>query len=268
MVAVALHLRADVAQVEVAHLRPAPVEAVLPLVEELVYDQHAVAVGPVEHVARVGVVRQSDAVAAHVARDGREAAVPGGVERGRAERAEVGVQAHSVDIYAPPVHGQAAVGAELNVAYAEGGLVDVCRRSRRNCSGCWCMVSREEEHAAHGLVEHALAHVPELRLGHADVLPEGERLARAERCGGLARGHGAPLRVNDVGHEAAEHRVASVVAHSRLHGHERTVGRNLRRGDVSAVPRHVQRVCHVEPHVAVDALAVVPPRAFVVGIVV
>ena len=99
MVAVAPHLVAQVAQVQLTHLRPFAVVAVFPLVEKLVNDEHSVAVRPVEHVLRIGVVRQPQAVAAQVTGNSLKPPVPCRLERRRTERSEVGMQAHSVDIH-------------------------------------------------------------------------------------------------------------------------------------------------------------------------
>ena len=138
------------------------VVGVFPFVEEFVDYEDAVAICPIEHIFRVGIVGKAQTIAAKLGGDGREALTPGFGKRSCAKGSEVGMQAYAIDVDALAIDEESAIGGELNFANAKGGLVGV-GRGGSPIEGCahvaiiWLCVGI---YVGDGGIEFAIANIP------------------------------------------------------------------------------------------------------------
>lgn len=85
---------------------------------------------------------------------------------------------------------------------------------------------------------------------------------------GFGCGYGVAVGVDDGGDEAAGYGVAALVFDAGADVDVGIGGCDFGCGDVGAVANHMYIVEDVEPHVAVDAFAIIPSAALGVGVVV
>ena len=92
--------------------------------------------------------------------------------------------------------------------------------------------------------------------------------ASCERGYGFGCGYGVAVGVDEGGDEAAGYGVAALVFDAGADVDVGIGGCDFWCGDVGAVASHMHIVEDVEPHVAVDAFAIIPSAALGVGVIV
>lgn len=162
VVAVAQHLGSEVVDVVRTEGSIFAVVGVFPFVEEFVYYEDAVAISPIEHIFRVGIVGKAQTVAAKLGGEGREALTPGFGKRGCAKRSEVGMQAYAIDVDALAIDEESAIGGELYFSNAKGGLVGVGRGGSpiEGCAHVAIIRFGVGIYVGDGGIEFAIANIP------------------------------------------------------------------------------------------------------------
>ena len=162
VVAVAQHLGSEVVDVVRTEGSIFAVVGVFLFVEEFVYYEDAVAISPIEHIFRVGIVGKAQTVAAKLGGEGREALTPGFGKRGCAKRSEVGMQAYAIDVDALAIDEESAIGGELYFSNAKGGLVGVGRGGSpiEGCAHVAIIRFGVGIYVGDGGIEFAIANIP------------------------------------------------------------------------------------------------------------
>lgn len=151
-----------------------------PHVEGLVHDQEAHAVGELQQLGRRRIVASAQGVGAHLREQLELALERAEVER-RAERAQVVVVAHPLQLELLAVQEEAAVGVEAQRANSEARLVGVDERASS-------LHGSERDVAIRTLLG---AGAPELRIGKGrTLLGAGARARRHLQFHRRERGHG------------------------------------------------------------------------------
>ena len=217
----------------------------IPFVEGLDHHHEAHLVAEFHELGRGHIVRGADGVAAHLLQERELVAQGGAVDRG-AERAQVVVVAHALDLPQFSIQVESLLGDEIDGADTEAGLIFVDHL---------IVVSRFGiiEDLRHGLVEGRGLGRPKRRVHQPQGLP-------AERVGGrVGHRHHAALRIEDLRADAEQRRIVDVLdPDGDLHSCLGLV--NLGRGDTSSPNGNMGDMGPDEMDVAVEARAGVPAR--------
>ena len=255
MIAVAAEFRAPVLFVPVVEQQVIIVLrlAAFPAVERFVHHHHAQAVAQIEQFRRGRIVAGADGVAAHFLQDLNLPLQRAGVD-GRAERAEVVMVANAVERHALAVQQKSVVRRELDGADAERRFVAVHQFAVLFDGGDGDIALRFLD--APQVSDCAMTIWPSVRLG----LVRGDfHAVGGERRDGFAPGAVRVEFENFIFHRHGGVGVR-VIVHVDLDIHRRRLGADLRRGDISAPVRDVDRRGFDQPDVAVNAAARIPAR--------
>ena len=280
MVAVALHLDTDITQMQTAKLGTLSIETVIPFVEELIYHEDSVTVGPVEHIFRISIMRKTDTIALQFLGDGCKSLVPAFLERGSSQRTQIGMQASTIDIHTLAIHQESLVRRHLYLADSERSFVGINGMGRNTriasiqrspfhrLTDIAIILLLRHIHMAHCLIHLSISHIPELRMKYGDILVKLISFATCKWSHSLSSCHRLAFRRDNLGDESAEHGVGALILDAGLDIHLRLCWSNLWRSNIGTVSCHMHIFEHMQPYIAVDTFAIIPSAALRVSIII
>ena len=121
---------------------------------------------------------------------------------------------------------------------------------------------------AHCLIHLSISHIPELRMKYSDILVKQISFAACKWSHSLSCCHRLAFRRDNLGNESAEHGVGALILDVGLDIHLRLCWSNLWRSNIGTVSCHMHIFEHMQPYIAIDALAIIPSAALRVSIII